>query len=134
MIWEDVILDREVVDGELAETLSQLLQVDPQRVLVVDEVAEANPGKDTVLICEKGPVSGDFRLLLSLYVLDESFVPRDRASFFVSLSSNLECRCLVADNSDVDPYVMLLVEPGGSLRRVSLDPERLDQHDEYALK
>jgi hypothetical protein len=71
-------------------------------------------------------------MLLSIYVRDRS-LKYERLPFVEEFCERLQCSCLVSDSSP-NPYSKMLVRGRGDTQAVYLDPERLDDHDEYVIK
>jgi hypothetical protein len=91
----------------------------------------ADTSVDAPVAAEYFDTRGDFAMQVSLYVktapVEDVGLPEVR-----ELSRTLGVEILMPDESP-DPYVMLLVQPTGDVRRVGLDPESLDVRGEYRL-
>lgn len=76
-------------------------------------------------------MNGDFRTVVAVYVS-----PLNRCKELMAIVRRLTVllgtRALVSDES-LNPYTMALVEGETSARSVSLDPQSLDERDEYRL-
>jgi hypothetical protein len=133
MIWQELLVDRNLDAAAVVDAIVRLLPVEPAHVLVVADVTEAPVPADVKVLCERGEVRGEFPLRLSIYVRDPELATADARAFAGRLCELLGCRCLVPDGSP-DPYCMLLVEGVGRERLVSLDAELLDEREEYVVR
>jgi len=131
MLWEEVLVDRELTDDEVMTTMVALFAVSPDAVLVVDDITAANVSEKLSVVCERTPIRGDFSLRLSIYLHDPALEQLDRIAIVGQFCDLLHCKCLISDDS-VNPYAMLLVEGSARQQPVFLDPERLDA-EEYVL-
>jgi len=70
MLWEEVLVDRELTDDEVVTTIAAVFSVSPDAVLLVDDITEANVSEALRVVCECIPVRGDFSIRLSIYLHD----------------------------------------------------------------
>lgn len=131
MIWNDFLIDRNLSNDEVVATISQVFSVSPADVLVVDDIAEADVSESIRLLCERMSVQGDFSIRLSIYLRD-SKLELEPNSIIRQFCGMLHCKCLISDSS-VNPYSMLLVQESEDIQPVALDPERLDENEEYII-
>jgi hypothetical protein len=132
MSWHDLLIDRNLSKDEVLAAMSQVFSVSPTDVLVVDDIAEAEVSEHIRLLCERMPVQGDFSMKLSIYVRDSELEQLDPKLIIRQFCCILHCQCLISDSS-VNPYLMLLVQESGDIQPVSLNPDRLDENEEYII-
>lgn len=132
MIWNDIIIDRNLSNDEVVAAISQVFSVSSADVLVVDDIAEAEVSEHIRLLCERMPVQGDFSMKLSIYVRDSKLEQLDPKSTVRQFCGVLHCKCLISDSS-VNPFSMLLVQESEDIQPVALDPERLDENEEHII-
>ena len=117
MSWprnDELSVERDVGDDELAAAVARALGVDRERIAVVARVDEA-PAAD--ILVEKRPWPGDFALRVGLYRLPENV---DSVALYRVLAAELGCKLLV-DDYDVNPYTAVLVTPSGDAVQVDLE-------------
>lgn len=134
MIFGDVLLERCVDGAELAGALSAAFGVPAAQVGLATSIERLAVGPlphGRVVVAEVAPARGDFACRLSLFVVD-ALADREPVEVARRLCALLELRALVPDRS-TNPYSMLLVEPTGEVRTVSLDVRSLDEDDGYRL-
>lgn len=132
MSWHDLLINRNLSNDEVVAAISQVFSVSPADVLVVDDIAEAEVRKHIRLLCERMPVQGDFSMKLSIYVRDSKLEQLEPKSTVRQFCGVLYCKCLISDSS-VNPFSMLLVQESEDIQPVALDPERLDENEEYII-
>ena len=69
---------------------------------------------------------------LSIYVRDSKLEQLDPKLIIRQFCCILHCKCLMSDSS-VNPFTMLLVQESKDIQTVSLNPDRLDENEEYIL-
>lgn len=138
MLWQDLLLGRQVSDVALGTALATALAIPEPRVRIVDAIGDGpRPAHGTTgLLVERTPLRGEFPLHLSLYVTDASVAkylqqPAASLATVVRLCELLHAPCLVSDDS-LDPASWLRVMPSGLVEQILLEPERLDR-DEYVV-
>jgi hypothetical protein len=112
--------------------VSQVFFISPAGVLVVDDITESAVSEDICIITEKMPVKGDFLLKLSIYLLDSKLERFNFKAIARKFCSILSCQCLISDDS-VNPYSMFLVKESKDIQLVYLEPEQLDENEEYII-
>ena len=132
MMWNDLLIDRDISKDEVVTAISQVFSVSPANVLVVDDIAEAEVSEHIRLLCERMPVQGGFSMKLSIYIRDSKLEQLDPKSTIRQFCGVLHCKCLISDSS-VNPFSMLLVQESEDIQPVALDPERLDENEEYII-
>jgi hypothetical protein len=129
MIWQNILLVNQLDNEVLKEALTAAFDLKPHDVTVVDSIEKAEHRERVVV--EKTSTKGDFRCLLSLFVVEE-LLGRDPLEITRRFCSKLKIIALIPDES-LNPYSMILVDRIGGTRAVFLDVESLDQREEYRL-
>ena len=111
---DELSIERDVGDDELARAVARALGIDRERIAVV---ARADDAPTAEIVVEKRPSRGDFALRVGLYRLPEHV---DSVSLYRVLAADLGCKLLV-DDYDVDPYTAILVTPSGDAVQVVLE-------------
>ena len=117
-MWDELSVERDVADDELATAVARALGIDRERI----SMQLGGPG----IVVEKHAHAGDFALRVALYNVPDH---TDRISFYRVLASALTCKLLV-DDGDMNPYTAMLVTPNGDAVRVNLDAAALDGEGE----
>lgn len=128
MIWQDLLLEQKISWPLLRTALANALAARAELVSVVSSVE--NDTSNSPIVAEVGEAQGQFRMRLSLYLRDYPVPPMSEA--MSKLASLLDTRILVSDDSP-NPYSMILIAAGCAPRKVALDVDRLDQHEEYCI-
>lgn len=131
MFSNDILVDLDLTNYEVVAAISQIFSVSPADILVVDDITEADVTKHICLVCEHMPVQGDFSMRLCIYVHDSKLEQLD-SNTIKQFCSILHCQCLILDSS-VNPYTLLLVRESGKIQPVAVDPERLNENEEYII-
>ena len=133
MIWQDVIVNRKLTSDEVTWGICQLFSLESSEVLVVDTIYKAKRiGKRMKVICESRSISGEFCMLISIYLRDPKLARYSVRRTIGRFCEILNCTCLISDKSN-NPYSMLLVHSCKDYKKVFLDVERLDNHGEYVV-
>ena len=137
MVWQDFLFDRWIEGPSLGQALTIAFQVEPNRVLVVDEITPTLDVEGVALLAERTRRRGDFPLQLSVYVRDESVWQRvhpfgETVRLVKQLSRLLGSSCLLSGDVD-EPDSDILVRPSGEMLSVTLDEDRLD-HEEFVVR
>ena len=132
MFWEDLLVDRHPTDDEIGTALAAAFAIPREDVAVVDGPIEDAVDANARILGERFVMAGDFPTRLSVYVRDATLERFDRMATVRRLCAELDAKCLVSDES-VNPYTMILLTASGTEQAVALDPERVDDHDEYVL-
>ena len=138
MIWQDILITRDVLERDIATALATVFNVHQNRVLVVANMItyDGVVTNDIFIICERRRVTGDFVLQLSIYLRDEAigrFVEsRDDGVLIGKLCDIWACAALMSDDS-IDPYSWLLVRGPNDIQPVQIDSEILDDDDAWVL-
>ena len=129
MNWQDILLEQEFDKVTLRRAIAVVFELPTDHVSIVDSIEKAPSGVSVVV--EQTLTKGDFRFLLSFYVVVE-LSSRDPIEVIQRLCTILDVRALIPDES-LNPYSMFLIDQIGEVRQVFLDVESLDQHEEYRL-
>ncbi|NET57174.1 MAG: hypothetical protein F6K47_13730 [Symploca sp. SIO2E6] len=132
MIWE-MLIDRNLTADEIATTISDLLLIPLADILVVDDITSVNIDLKTKVVCENTAIGGDFSMMLSIYLRDPNLGKLDIKASTGQFSSMLRCKCLISDES-ANPYSWLLIQGTTDCQIVYLDPDKLDENEEYLVK
>ncbi len=123
----EIHLDQPVERGAVPSLLAKIFGIAPSEVAVAAEAAQL-PLEPRRLSCIHRERRGDFPLSLEL-ILDRTLAARctelDVARWLVD---ELDCRCIVSDDS-LNPFTWLMVEPGGLMFRVAVEPDALDRNE-----
>ena len=128
MMWQDLLLEREVSWPNLRSALAKALGTRAELISIVKTVA--NDVSNSPVMAEVSEVSGDFKTRISLYLRNYPDLSVHEA--VSNLASSLDMRLLVSDDSP-NPYTMMLYEAGQAPRKVALDVDCLDQREEYRI-
>lgn len=129
MNWQDILLERQFLKTVLKQALATAFDVPSAEVSIVDSIEEARSG--VPILAEQTPTKGDFRCLLSLYIV-EALASRDPVEVTRRLCKILNVQALVSSKSP-NPYSMILIDQAAKTRLVTLDAKSLDQSEEYRL-
>ena len=129
MNWQDFVIERGVEPADLAAEVAKAFGVEAGDVYVVESIENAPAGAPVIV--ETTPVAGDFQCLLSFYV-EEKLADKDPLEVARRLCSALKTQVLLPDSSP-NPYGMILIDHGLMARLVTLDPDSLDNREEYRL-
>lgn len=108
MLWEDVVIDRNVRNEDLQRTFSRVFDIDASELFVTGDIEGATIADNVRVLLATSPVSGDFSLKISIYLRDNLMVPVDRLACLKRICLELRCRCLVSDDT-LNPLRMLLL-------------------------
>ena len=125
MIWNDLLVDRNLSKDEIGATISQVFSVSPTDVLVVDDIAETEVSEHTRVLCECLPAQGDFSMKLFIYVRGSKLAQLNPELIIKQFCCILHCKYLISDDS-VNRFTMLLVQESKDIQPVSLNPEKLE--------
>ena len=132
MIWQDVIVNRKLTSDEVTWGICQLFSLESSEVLVVDDIYKAKISENVKVICESTSISGEFCMLISIYLRDPKLAHYSVRRTIGRCCKILNCTCLISDESN-NPYSMLLVHSCKDYKKVFLDVERLDNHGAYVV-
>ncbi|NES18239.1 MAG: hypothetical protein F6K41_04740 [Symploca sp. SIO3E6] len=132
MIWE-MLIDRHLTANEVVTTVSKLLLIPVADILVIDDITSVRVDLKTKVVCENTAIGGDFPMMLSIYLRDPNLGELDIKASTGQFSGMLRCKCLISDES-VNPYSWLLIQGTTDCQIVYLDPDKLDENEEYVVK
>jgi hypothetical protein len=127
MIWRDIAIDRKVTRVELLSALMNIFKSKKEDISMVNELEDS---EQKPLICVLTEMTGDFCLMLSFYL---NSIPVDEFSLITSFCKELNCKALISNDDSNNPYSMILADAEGTLDEVELDPEKLDDYEEYKV-
>jgi hypothetical protein len=130
----DVIASRVLDAQEIQAAVSHLFGILPNVVLVVNDLEELleETVPDRRVMCHVSHLpSGAFRTVLSFHEGEFSALPR--LETVKRLCVILRCDCLISDDT-LNPYAMVLVDRQGESVLILLDPDRLDEQNEYVIR
>jgi hypothetical protein len=138
MIWEDILITRDVPERDVAATMASVFGIESDRVLVIDDLMtfEGDIIDEIGILCERRPAAGDFVLSLTIYLRDdalEAFAEAHEVGILIGRMCQIwDCAALVSDDS-VNPYSWLLVRGPDDIQPVHVDAEALDDDDVWVL-
>jgi hypothetical protein len=123
----EIHLERLPERAEMAALLAKVFEVAADDVAVVEEHAHL-PLTPRRLSCIYRERTGDFPLSLEL-IPDAGLVERTTEAMVARmLVEALDCRCIISDDS-MNPFTWLMMEPGGLMYRVAVEPDALDRNE-----
>ena len=137
MFWDDILVDRPLLDDELIASIATIFGIKPLNVLVLRDIADTSIKISDVhqVVIEKTEIAGDFLTRLCVYLRDEKLEKRAEESgtipIWKQLCRLLDCRCFVGDDS-LDPAAGFVIAPDGKVAAAYLDDEELDR-ERYVL-
>jgi hypothetical protein len=138
MIWEDILITRDVAEREVATAMATVFGIESKRVLVIDDLVtfEGEVTDDIGILCERRSAAGDFVLSLTIYLRDdvlEAYAEAHDVGVLVGRMCQIwDCAALVSDDS-IDPYSWLLVRGPDDIQPVQIDSAILDDDDAWVL-
>ncbi|HDN25832.1 MAG TPA: hypothetical protein ENG03_01795 [Thioploca sp.] len=128
----DLLIDQKLEANKLQKAISQVLEVEPENILVCNEVSDVPLATSISSLVVLAEVLGEFVLLLAFY-FKESYVGIDSPIEIAKrLSTKLECQCLISDD-EINPYTMLRVDIEAHVQQVALSVASL-QEDKYVVE
>ncbi len=123
MIWEELLLPHWREETELAQAFGAALHLDPEQIVVVDDVAAAvgRVTPATPLLLQHNPVEGDVRQLVAAFPRRSELEAGDEWAILRAICRHLHETCLVPDEGQGETY--FAVEPDGAVQRVQLDED-----------
>lgn len=130
MIWMDMVLRGSVSDSDLLNSISSLFPSEKKSdVRIIDSIEELSTEGIT---CLRSHLPGnEFNTLLTFYTAFEVTDPKLKVKQFSNL---LNQEILIADDTTLDPYSMILISPTGNCSKVKISASKLDQDNEYSIK
>lgn len=128
MIWRELVINYRPNAQELAFALAEIFKIDKERIDITDALENAK--SDSSVICVISGLSGYFCSMLSFYL---DFTIDNEMLIVAQISAILNCEVLISNDNNVNPYSMLLVNQEGKLGEVKVDPDKLDEDEEYEI-
>lgn len=119
----DILIKDRINLDILKSSISESFDIKITELLIIDDDSSVNNNVGIKLLCYVYKISGDFRLLLSFFIKENSL--ECSIDTIQKLSSRLQTECLFPDES-INPYQYLLIEPTGTIKRVYLNDDDLD--------
>jgi hypothetical protein len=132
MYWQDILLDRKVLDTEISAAFCRVFSISPPYVSIIEDITNTNLDGQIKVAIERMSAKGDFPLRLAIYLYDTRLEQLDNLTIVGQLCGMLHCKCLV-NGSSPNPYLMLLVRGVGIYQPVYVDADRLNDGDEFVV-
>jgi hypothetical protein len=132
MTCHDVIVNRKLTLDEITFGLCKGFSMKSSEILVVDDISKADVIENLKVICERQEISGQFPMILSIYVHDKQLARYDETQTIGRFCEITNCTCLISDDS-INPYSWIFVNNCREYKSVFLVASRLDEHDEYII-
>jgi hypothetical protein len=134
MIWEEILIAGKVAAADVIPSVASIFSVNIESVLVVGSIAAENIDNSKPIVIESITIGGDFPTKLSFYIDEEKILVDkvNKLDSVIALCRILNHKILISDN-DVNPYSMNLVDIDGSVKKVFLDVDKLDDHGNYVI-
>jgi hypothetical protein len=134
MIWEEILIAGKVAAADVISSVASIFSVNIESVLVVGSIAAENIDNSKPIVIESITIGGDFPTKLSFYIDEEKILVDkvNKLDSVIALCRILNHKILISDD-DVNPYSMNLVDIDGSVKKVFLDVDKLDDHGNYAI-
>ena len=127
MVWQDIFISKELKKDEVANALSAVFRTPVDNILIVKSIDDIQVDDNVKILCQTYSVNADYKIKLSIYIRDNSLVPKNDLETIASLCEKLNCEVLVSDYSS-NPYTMLRIG------RVSVDIDKYDEAEEYEME
>jgi hypothetical protein len=134
MIWEEILIAGKVAAADVISSVASIFSVNIESVLVIGSIAAENIDNSKPIVIESITIGGDFPTKLSFYIDEEKILvdKMNKLDSVIALCRILNHKILISDD-DVNPYSMNLVDIDGSVKKVFLDVDKLDDHGNYAI-
>jgi hypothetical protein len=143
MIWEEILIDRNITSTEISSTVAEVFSVDIHSIVVVEDISDPSVDNSKPLaqplvpriVIESTDIGGDFYRKLTFYISEQevSFNVIDKIDRIAHMCHKLDCKALISDE-DVNPYSMNLVNTDGSIEKIFLDVDKLDDDGQFTIK
>lgn len=138
MAWNEIFLNRRLSPDAILNAVGRLFDVNPHDIVVSHDDRWYDIANDPsmVMICDLTPIAGDYPLRLRIIANREHVphaAPFDGESVGV-LCELLGCHALAELDDDYDPYTFMLVLSRHDIRRVRVNPDRLDNDGAFELE
>lgn len=125
-----ITTEREYPADMVQRVIAMALSVDPATVVMiqsVDELARSTTGSTCCLLTRRG---GQFAQTMEIYPSSRLTLPEEELARTVCVVLN--CRALISGEG-ANPYAWNLVDQHGSIVPVFVEPEALDDRNEFVL-
>ena len=136
MIYTDILVNSDIAELTMKNILAQVFHTSEEKVKIIYDIEEFPELGHYKVICQKQFIKGSFFLLLGLYLyenLEEH--PPEELKIIEKFAKLAKADCLMdsqIDDGEVsNPYAFLLVKKDGTKKEIFVDPEKLDDLDEY---
>jgi hypothetical protein len=131
VLWDEVDVESELSDAEIARRMAPALGLAADRIEVVSDIGAKASAPGIEARIEATRRKGQFPLRLGIYFVGKR-EPSDRAKAQDAVARSLGARILVSDGG-VDPYTRTAIDPKGRRSRVNLEVESLDEKDQLRI-
>ena len=129
MIWQDIVIERRVSESELSSALADAFNINTVNIVINKSVGDVVKSVDKAILCDIHNHDFGYCITVAIYL----FIIFDRNADTILLqkiSNILQTSILISDESP-SYYSMTKVDPLGKISQVNIDPDRLDNFDEY---
>jgi hypothetical protein len=130
MIWFDALLEKPANDDLLRRGISALLNVDPDSIAIIRDIAELADMPATCLVALESV--HDYSQLISIYHSGD-LRPPPILEAATRLALLLERSLLVANDEAADPYSFILISKSGQRSVALVDHDELDANNRYVI-
>jgi hypothetical protein len=127
MVWQDIFISKEPKKNEVANALASVFKIPIENILIVRSIDDIQVDDNVKILCETYIVEADYKIKLSIYIRDDSLVPKNDLETIARLCEELNCEVLISDYS-VNPYTML------HIGRITVDIDKYDEAEEYEME
>ena len=128
MIWRDIILSQKLDKNRLVNALASVFPAQDKEICVADEIEHVEGNYK--VICIFSELSGYYCSMLSFYL---EFTLPDEIESIVKICQHLDCEALISDDENINPYAMILLSKDRVIRKVKIDPKKLDYYEKYEI-
>lgn len=128
MIWRDIIINCRPENVEIVSALAKIFDIREDKIDVIDAIENSQSNQS--VICVLFELFGHFCLMLSFYL---DFKVDNEILLIAQICDELNCEALITNDNTENPYSMFLVDGEGKSCEVSIDPDKLDEYEEYKI-
>jgi hypothetical protein len=134
MIWDEILISKEILDVNIQSAAAEIFSIDIQSVVVVSSISDEDIDSSKPIIIENSRLGGDFPTRIVFYIKekDVSIAGIDKLNSILFLCRKLDCQILISDE-DVNPYSMILVDSSALAIKVFLDVNKLDNERQFVI-
>jgi hypothetical protein len=130
MIWLDATPEQPMAATLVKNALAAVLRLETSAIEVVSDLSQAQ-GKAVLCVIYEGDGS-DFSQIISIYLQD--WVARPcLLEGGARIAKFVHTAMLLPDDESANPYSFVLASSSGSLVKVLVDSDQLDQHDRCVI-